>query len=142
MIVKDEMVLAINFLETLRPQGLRDWALVGSAAWMPDPADIDFIVRIENPVGLYSYLTSLGWQDCDKIGVYEMQGEWMAVRKGNINLLLTADRDWMTRMIQATEVCKYLRLTDKSQRVAVNQIIRDGKLADDFLPLVFEETKL
>lgn len=51
-----------------------------------------------------------------------------SLRKGEVNALITADHDFYGGFIRAANVCRYLAVTDKAQRVAVHRIIMDGEL--------------
>lgn len=109
-------------------------ALIGSAAYLPNPADVDFALLIAPNIKAFDYLDGLiagGWQACSD---YDTQhGAWGAVRSGNINLMVTHDPVFFDRYKTAMEVCKALRLERKDQRIAVCQIVRDGRTADEVI---------
>jgi hypothetical protein len=61
-------------------------------------------------------------------------GEWGAVRRGAINLIVTHSRTFYDGYLLATEVCKVLDLRDREQRVAVCEVVRDKKKAAEVRP--------
>lgn len=109
--------------------------LIGSASFMPDAAaDVDFLVlltpgqdRIATLNEIEQHLTRQGFERC---GEYPTEQYWFSVRRGSLNLIVTENAQWFKDFGTAMEVCKYLNLTDKSDRVAVCRIVRDAKTAD------------
>lgn len=119
---------------------IAEFALIGSAMYLPDPNDVDFAVLLdtscEHQNDAMSRASSMagidGWELC---GDYDTAtGAWCAVRKGNLNLMLTHDRKFYDGYKLAMEVCKVLRLTNKEDRMAVCRVVRDGIPADTVRP--------
>lgn len=110
---------------------VKDFALIGSASYRPDPHDVDFAVLIDpahNAVDYCGQLVNDGWGNC---GDYDgVGGTWAAVRRENLNMMVTHDPKFFTDYKTAMEVCKALRLEHKEDRIAVCQIVRDGKTAE------------
>jgi hypothetical protein len=110
---------------------VKDFALIGSATYRPDPHDVDFAVLIDpahNAVDYCTVLVNDGWGNC---GDYDgVGGIWAAVRRENLNLMVSHDPKFFTDYKTAMEVCKALRLEHKEDRIAVCQIVRDGKTAE------------
>lgn len=50
---------------------------------------------------------------------------WYALRRGNLNLIVTIDVAWYLRAIAATELCKVLNLRSKDDRIVVFRCVRD-----------------
>jgi len=115
------------------PQVL-DFALIGSASYLPHASDVDFAVLIDPTVNAVDYASQMvaeGWGNC---GEYDgVGGIWAAVRRENLNLMVTHDPKFFTDYKTAMEVCKALNLTHKEDRIAVCQIVRDGKKAGDVM---------
>lgn len=109
-----------------------DSALIGSAMYLPNPADIDFAVYVsEDAIQCAARMQDEGWGRC---GNYDTEGGlWCAIRRDEVNLMLTHDLGFFTRYKTAMEVCKALCLEHKEDRIAVCQIVRDGKTADDVM---------
>lgn len=109
-----------------------DHALIGSAMYMPDANDVDFAVLIDPKHNAIDYATSMhedGWGQC---GEYDgVGGIWAAVRRGNLNLMVTHDPRFFADYKTAMEVCKALKLKHKEDRIAVCQIVRDGMKAEE-----------
>lgn len=116
--------------------------LIGSAAFLPETAaDVDFAVFVE-PSRFSSTVNSTvqtlmaehGFEAC---GEYDTSGAsaWTAVRRGHLNLMVTNDEAWFERYVTAMEVCKFLKVANKQQRIGVCQIVRDGRPADEVLQL-------
>lgn len=110
------------------------WALIGSALYMAHAADVDFIVLVNDDAIKYAQeLVETGWARC--CGDYDNRDmSWTSIRRGNVNLMITHDSAFYGRYERAMQVCKYLQLTNKGDRVAVCQIVRDGRLADECDP--------
>jgi hypothetical protein len=113
--------------------GVVSFALIGSASYLPEEAnDVDFAVLIAPPHDAMGYtgdLASNGWGRC---GEYDTRdGNWAAVRRDYLNFMVTHDPAFFERYKVATEVCKALKLRNKAERIAVCQIVRDGKTATE-----------
>ena len=110
------------------------YSLIGSATYMPDAADVDFAVLIEpteNAVDYTGLMEKDGWGRC---GEYDGQhGTWAAIRRENLNLMVSHDPKFFADYKTAMQVCKALRLKHKQDRIAVCQIVRDGKTADEVM---------
>lgn len=139
MNVQQEIQDGLAFLLELQANGLiAKCQLIGTASYMPERAeDVDFAVLLSDAltpaceqVGdlidrqqpLYGF---------DACGDYDTKlGNWCAVRRGNLNLMLTNSGNFYNDYLKATEVCKALELTNKADRIAVCGIIRDGLKAE------------
>jgi hypothetical protein len=134
--LKPEIIAGEALLRDL-PE-VAEFALIGSAMYMPAEAcnDVDFAVLTRDGVDAMGYLSQLcqsGWDACGE--EYDTQhGTWGAVRRDNINLMVTHDRAWFERYKTAMQVCKVLRLTRKDDRIAVCRVVRDGLSADEVRP--------
>ena len=104
--------------------------------------DEDFLVLVKDFAYARRKLQAHNWYECivDDNGqpIYQTDEEygstWLALRKGKLNIMLTADASWYLRAVGATLVCKELNLKDKSDRCHAFRIIRDGAAYDgDFL---------
>jgi hypothetical protein len=119
--------------------GVLQSVIVGSAAYLPTANDVDFLLLIggsESPTDYVERLEADGWEQC---GEYEGdESIWNATRLGNLNLLVTNNRQFYDGFKRALEVCKALRLTSRDDRVAVHQIVRDGLTAADVVTTAIE----
>ena len=128
--VKQTRADAEKFLS--KTEGVIDHDLIGSAAWLPDPKDVDYIVLIkEDELSGADYtvtafcngLLPLGFENC---GDYEMaMNGWNAVRRGDLNLIVTAVEESYHAYRKAMIVCQALNLIDKKDRRMVCRILRD-----------------
>lgn len=115
---------------------VKDFALIGSASYLPNASDVDFAVLIDDFEcgGAVNYATKMvndGWGNC---GEYDgVGGIWAAVRRENLNLMVTHDPEFFANYKTAMEVCKALNLQHKQDRIAVCQIVRDGKKASEVM---------
>lgn len=114
------------------------FAPIGSATYMPadQVGDIDFAVRLKMSQDATDYCREVlmaqhGFEDCADYDTTSGKVLWRAVRRGDLNLIVTTDGDWYERYLTATEVCKALRIADKAKRIAVCQIVRDGRTAEE-----------
>lgn len=103
--------------------------MIGSATYLPDPIDVDYLIHVNAGCAVaYVGENLASFMNC---GEYDTTyGAWAAVRKGGINIIVTIDAQFYNLFGRATEVCKALRLVHKDQRVAVCQIVRDGKTSE------------
>lgn len=114
------------------------FSLIGSAMYLPaeECRDVDFAVLLaegEEAMAYIGGLTVNGWSHCGE--EYDTQhGTWGAVRRDNLNLMVTHDRGWYERYLTAMQACKVLRLTNKEDRIAVCRVVRDGLSADEVRP--------
>lgn len=110
------------------------YARVGSATYLNEANDVDFMVLIDStknqsalnpPVMDYCQrLTIIGFSWCDDYD--RKEGEWQAMKMNHLNLIITDSTERFDKQIVATEVCKYLHLTKKHDRIAICRIVRDG----------------
>ena len=127
MNIQEELKIGESLISAL--PNVLGHALIGSAMYMEDAKDIDFAILIEGDAMDYtSKLHDSGWGLC---GEYDNAvGDWAAVRKGNINFMVTHSPKFFQDYKTAMEVCKALKLTDKEDRIMVCRIVRDGFSAD------------
>lgn len=127
MNIQEEIKIGEDLINTL--WNVRDHALIGSAMYMEDAKDVDFAILIEGDAIDYTIrLHDNGWGIC---GDYcTGTGNWAAVRKGNINFMITHSSKFFEGYKTAMEVCKALKLADKNDRIMVCQIVRDGHSAE------------
>lgn len=115
------------YLRTL--PGVSAWRLIGSAQYLPEAQvnDVDFAVLLQPALDPARYATSLeetGWGKCSEYD--QTTGLWFAVRRGDLNLMLTSDPEFYEKYLRAMEVCQGLRLAEKAHRIVVCSIVRDG----------------
>ena len=105
-------------------------SLVGSTAVLGEGADVDLLVMLEQGV------KHKGWKAREESipcldNTYEGSGDFSASRAGVFNYIVVDDQELYSGWLAAGEVCKYLQLKDKAQRIAVHRIVRDGLDADE-----------
>lgn len=111
------------------------WAKVGSATYLDPANDVDFMLLIDGkgmdgaigvPVMDYCsrILTAIGFSWCDDYD--RKEGEWQAMKMNHLNLIVTDSKERFDKQVVATEVCKYLHLTKKHDRIAICRMVRDG----------------
>lgn len=139
MDIEAEFKEAEEFVHTL--PGLLACQRVGSATYLPDiAADVDLCVLVADKGGDHSVddyvmenLTPQGWSPC---GEYDHDPnhpgvEWIAVRRGNANLMITCSREFYNGYEMATKLCRALRLMNKEDRIIVCRIVRDGRTVEE-----------
>lgn len=110
---------------------VKEFSLIGSAMYLPDPVDVDFAVMLQPGFDAMQVAGDLMFSGWDQCGEYDTaEGEWCAVRKGNVNVMLTHNREFYNDYLCAMEVCKFLNLKDKQERIGVCKIVRDGLSAE------------
>lgn len=118
-----------------------EFTIVGSAVYREDPRDVDFLVLVKPDVGVQEFCRRVsddrgkisldplpygkGWAYCGDQYENSVKDGWMTMRKGNVNLIVTEDKEWYDDCYTASEVCAALGLERKSDRVRVHRVIRD-----------------
>lgn len=133
--IKEERIAAEAFL---RERNVEAFALIGSAMYLPAEkvGDVDFAVLLKSgndaSLACAELVREHSFEPC---GDYDAEaGTWFAVRRGNLNLMVTHDRRWYEDYLLAMEVCKVLRLEHKDDRIAVCRVVRDKLSADAVRP--------
>jgi hypothetical protein len=120
MNIEKEIADATAYLES--DDLILEFSLVGSALYREDAKDVDFVVLVAKVV---DYWPALGtWAKCSDS--YDLEAGWLAIRQGNLNLLITDSMEWFKGCETASHVCAALGLTKKSDRVRVHRVVRDG----------------
>lgn len=102
--------------------------LVGSTYALGAGKDIDILAEVPNQEGFAGLLTQEGWTR-EGLEGYPV-GDFISCRKGEVNVLLVADRNYYDRFALAAEVCKVLHLQSRDDRVKVHKVVRDRKSAE------------
>jgi hypothetical protein len=92
------------------------------------PKDKDYLVLIPWNKSLLSMVTLLreeGWELCGKDEYNPEEDCFLALRKGEFNLIVTNDSAWYNLSLAAQKVCEHLRLHNKEDRVFVFETVRD-----------------
>jgi hypothetical protein len=124
------------------PEWLSDMALHVSACGSrvtvdppPTGSDHDFLVLIERSertvADVVSRLSSDGFAWEGNEHYQNAMGNFMSWRKGNLNLIVTSNPDFVSRHLVATKVCTALNLRRKADRVMVFQAVLYGEYVDD-----------
>lgn len=108
-------------------------AVVGSALYLGEANDVDFVVLLGKGFDLLEFqdrLKALAWEKC---GEYDTGPDftWTAVRKENLNWMLTTSPTFFAGYVTAMEVCRGLNLQTKADRIMVCRIVRDGMTATE-----------
>lgn len=114
-------------------KNILDYALIGSAAYLEQINDVDIALLIEGNVFEWE-AENCPIPEYSRCGDYDKvadSAKWTSVRKGFTNFMITNDRQFFEDYKTATEVCKALHLTEKSDRIKVCQIVRDKKKAEE-----------
>lgn len=146
MDVKAETAAAIEYIQKL--PGLVEFAMVGSALYMPETAvaDVDFAVLVAPEFAVAQYTQELmadstGWESCSEYAtVGGMTMQWTAIRRGNLNLMLSNERKFFDGYKLAMEVCKALKLQTRAERITVCRVVRDGFTAEMLEEPVYRAT--
>lgn len=144
LLEQQEVINGTNYdlaaiLRTLRRADVTcmlDAALVGSK-YTADPKmanDSDVLVLVKDKAVARTELIS-GFEDIKRGGSEnEHQPDcWESFKVGKLNVLVTEDEEFFKQFKLAAEVCRYLKLQDKGQRVAVHMILMDGFVADQLI---------
>jgi len=101
--------------------------LVGSEYVFGEGKDTDVLWLTKDAVAARTYLIEHGY-DCESDTRPEYNdAKFYSLRQGRVNILVCADEEYYDLTLRAVEVCKYLQLADRDQRVMVHKIVRDGE---------------
>ena len=84
--------------------------------------DIDTLFLVYNLEETVEYLKEDDWCLCGK-EQYEQTSDWVAYRKGNLNVLLTDNSKYYDRFEAATELAKKRNLLSKKDRIRLFKLI-------------------
>ncbi len=113
--------------------GRIDHKMVGSAyTYDREKAnDVDMLVLVSDLDAAVEHCNGGGYVEHDEHIDYDDERSH-PVKLGKTNLLLTSDHDWFAGFVRAAEVCRYLQLEERAQRVIVHKIVRDGASSDNY----------
>ncbi len=111
-------------------------SILGTIAFQPtgsrhicDPpvtgTDEDYIVHVEDVRTFALNAITDGYQIACKDSCAEMSN-FLSLRKGDINLIITGNGDFYQRFVAATAVAKRLNLLNKTDRIALFQAVLYG----------------
>ena len=98
--------------------------VVGSTYVFGEGNDKDVLVLVENAIQARNHALERGWR-LETTREYEGT-KFYSLRRGDDNVLIVEDPEYYADFLTASEVCRYLQLADKNDRVMVHKIIRDG----------------
>lgn len=97
---------------------------------LPVDTDRDYLVQISHDydvAGVVTRLCALGFEWEGSKHYRDAAGDFMSLRRDDLNLIVTANAEFATRHRAATHVCKRLNLPNKQDRIAVFQAVLYGK---------------
>lgn len=108
--------------------------------------DEDYLVLVTDFNAVYQKLMSWDspWEDCMPPGSDEFASAyedekaygipWNAFRLGEVNIMVTQDKDWYFASVAATELCKAWNVLDKDKRIRIfrNLKYREVLVEGDF----------
>lgn len=119
-------------LDYTNTQVILEYFITGSVAFNGQGNDLDVVCLVRALPPPCS--TNSGWVLCGEES-YESQGMFIALRKGDVNLILCEDAEYYRAWATAKEVCLYLSkvhsMTTRDVRVAIHKMIVDCFDADD-----------
>ena len=92
----------------------------------PTDTDEDWIVLAQNPY-VDQTLVKLGFRRSDREYSHEAHGHPTHVYRGNgnLNIVVTTDREFFRRTMEATRLARRFNLLDKSDRAALHEVVVD-----------------
>lgn len=100
----------------------RGTELIGSAMYADDPQDVDVMILVYDRVVYVEQCHAKGFVGQKNP---DYPGEWVSLKRDNINLLVTDDEEYWIRSRDAAWVCEGLKLKTRKERVIVHRIIVD-----------------
>lgn len=114
-----------NFLHRLPVH--MEASLVGSTYILGEGNDVDIMWLVSD----YQEATRLLIKDGYEYDKDYEDDRFASLRKGEVNVIVTAEGLRYRNTLIAAEVCKYLKVWERDDRIAVHRIIRDGKTAEN-----------
>lgn len=103
-------------------------AIVGSVYILGEGNDLDVLVRAEDANDAMDRLETEGYRPTGNPSGEE--DDFLTLRKGHINVIVTQSQEFFDNFLEAAEVCKLLKLTSKQDRIAVHRVLMDGESAE------------
>jgi hypothetical protein len=88
----------------------------------PTDTDDDWLCLVENESLFNKELQDTGWSPCAQYGTLS-KNQFMAWRKGHLNIIATKREKFFDDFCLATEVCKSLNLLNKDDRIKVFKVV-------------------
>lgn len=117
-------------LQVLSPADYDKATPVGSRYILPIApveSDLDILVLTSDLELVALRLTAAGFER--EGGEHYPESEFRSYRKGDVNFIITEDPVFFDKFKVAAEVCRYLRLSSRDQRINVHNIIIRGESA-------------
>lgn len=92
--------------------------------------DEDYMFLTEDVDKFKEHLVKNGWDVCgaEEYPTNEDSYNWVALRKGKLNYLLTSDDEYYDKFREATHLATKLNLLQKEQRVALFHYVIEGEI--------------
>lgn len=118
--------------EAFGVESVEEIALVGTQFISGEGQDIDFVVLVDKAMQARAPSDS-GWLNTSGVSGSGTEDLFETYRKGDVNLIVTEDAEFITQFKQAAEISKYVNSfykLDKSQRIKLHRIIMNGETAE------------
>lgn len=129
MKIEDKADQVALVAEALRPAQVLKDRFVGSAYILGEGKDVDYLVLVGSMSAAIDLLAKAGYV-LEGAESYDTS-TFSSLRKDGLNVLITQSFAFFEGFAQAAEVCKYLGLKDREQRVKVHRILLDGESSED-----------
>ena len=99
----------------------------------PTDTDEDILILTDKLYRLVEDCKAQGYRGGEVYFTAEAKSasDFISLRKGNINLIVTEDRKWFNRFMAASHVCKTLNIMEKHRRILVFQAVLYGMVIAD-----------
>jgi len=85
--------------------------------------DVDYIILVSSITGACAELGKNGFRHCSQYP--NLNGKFLAMRKGELNFIITVDHIYYLRYVAATELSKIMNLKEKEDRINLFHAILD-----------------
>ena len=99
---------------------------IGSYHAFGEGNDMDFVVLVDDGHAAVDALEELGFTNSQNSEYVNFNDEFVAMRRGAVNLMVTPSQQFYADSVKAFLVCKVLKLHEKGDRIRVHQIVVDG----------------
>lgn len=124
---KQQYAEAKQTLQNALRHDMKDAELVGTLYTIGEGNDMDICVLVRDVDDATISLEEHSYEQTGLAGYDD--DEFTTFRKGEVNVMLTDNKEWFAKFLTAAEVCRYLKLDTKELRKAVHRIIMNDATA-------------
>jgi hypothetical protein len=100
---------------------------IGSYHAFGEGNDMDFVVLVDDGHAALDVLLELDFTRSENSDYDDFNDDFVAIRRGKVNLMVTPSQQFYDDSVKAFLVCKVLKLHNKGDRIRVHQLVVDSR---------------